>query len=179
MQPYLCHTFCEIGGTPLLPALQGVRAWLQAHPREVVSLFIQDTVSPADTAKSLDAAGLTPQAYVPGGVDAPWPTLGSMIDTGKRLVVLMEHQGGGTAYPFLLQGFDYVQDTGYSYPTAASFDCALNRGTATSPLFMVNHWLNNFGHSSATRRRSTPSPCSTPGCRPAWPNAVASPTSSP
>jgi hypothetical protein len=146
VQPYLCHTFCEIGGTPLLPALQGVRAWLQAHPREVVSLFIQDTVSPADTAKALDAAGLTPQAYVPGGVDAPWPTLGSMIDTGKRLVVLMEHQGGGTTYPFLLQGFDYVQDTGYSYPTAASFDCALNRGAATSPLFMVNHWLNNFSH---------------------------------
>jgi hypothetical protein len=67
-----------------------------------------------------------------------------MVDSGRRLVVLQEEQGGGTAYPWLLQGFDYVQDTGYTYPTVESFDCQLNRGRAASPLFLVNHWLSNF-----------------------------------
>ena len=52
VQPYLCHTVCEIGGTPLLTELQGVRAWMDAHPTEVVSIFIQDAVSPADTRRS-------------------------------------------------------------------------------------------------------------------------------
>ena len=144
VQPYLCHTVCEIGGTPLLNELQGVRAWMDAHPTEVVSIFIQDAVSPEDTAAVFDQAGLTRLTHAPRGAGDSWPTLGEMVDSGKRLVVLQEEQGGGTAYPWLLQGFDYVQDTGYTYPTVESFDCQLNRGRAASPLFMVNHWLSNF-----------------------------------
>lgn len=144
VQPYLCHTFCEIGGTPLLPALQGVQAWMSAHPTEVVTLFIQDAVTPADTAKVFDRAGLTRYAYHSDGIAAPWPTLRAMVESGRRLVVLMENQGGGDAYPWLLPGFDYVQDTGYTYPTVASFDCGLKRGRPDSPLFLLNHWLSGF-----------------------------------
>ncbi len=142
--PYLCHTFCEIGATPLLPELEGVRAWMQAHPSEVVTIFVQDGVTPADTAEVFDEAGLTPMTYTPGGVHAPWPTLGEMVDSGRRLVVLMENHAGGRAHPWLLPGFDYVQDTGYAYPTAADFDCRRNRGGAQAPLLLVNHWLSGF-----------------------------------
>ncbi|HEX2805812.1 MAG TPA: hypothetical protein VHN80_06550, partial [Kineosporiaceae bacterium] len=144
VQPYLCHTFCEIGGTPLLPALQGVQAWMSAHPTEVVTLFIQDAVTPADTAKVFDRAGLTRYAYHSDGIAAPWPTLRAMVESDRRLVVLMENQGGGDAYPWLLPGFDHVQDTGYTYPTVASFDCGLKRGRPDSPLFLLNHWLSGF-----------------------------------
>jgi hypothetical protein len=77
-------------------------------------------------------------------VSAPWPTLGSMVRSGQRLLVLMENQGGGTQHPWLLQGFDYVQDTDYAFPTAADFTCTPNRGTPDSPLFLVNHWLSGF-----------------------------------
>ncbi|RYV50939.1 hypothetical protein [Pengzhenrongella frigida] len=142
--PYLCHTFCELGGTPLLSELQGVRAWMATHPTEVVTLFIQDAVTPADTAAAFDAAGLTGAAYVPAAPGAPWPTLRSMVETDRRLVVLMENDGGGAEHPWLLQGFDYVQDTGYEYPTVESFDCALNRGDPDASLFLVNHWLSGF-----------------------------------
>jgi hypothetical protein len=142
--PYLCHTFCELGGTPLLSELEGVRAWLDAHPSEVVTLFIQDAVTPADTATAIDAAGLSRAVYRPTASDTAWPTLRTMIDSGQRLVVLMENEGGGTRYPWLLQGFDHVQDTGYDYPTAASFDCAPNRGVPDAPLLLVNHWLSGF-----------------------------------
>lgn len=144
VRPYLCHGLCEIGATSWEAAMVQVRAWLAAHPREVVTFFIEDSVSPTDTAEVFQQAGLLPAVHtqLPG---RPWPTLQQMIDTGRRVVVLMERHGGGSTYPWLLQGFDWVQDTPYSNPTAADLSCSLNRGLASNPLLLVNNWLSNFG----------------------------------
>jgi hypothetical protein len=142
-EPYFCHTVCEIGSEPMAPVMDRLNDWMDAHPREVVTLFIQDTVSPADTAAVLEKAGLVDKAYVhPDG--AEWPTLREMIDSNKRLLVLMENEGGGDTYPFLHQGFDLVQDTEYTFKTAEDFDCSLKRGEPDSPLLSVNHWLASF-----------------------------------
>ena len=142
-EPYFCHTVCEIGATPMTPTMQRLNDWMDAHPREVVVLFIQDSVTPADTAAVLEQTGLAAKAYVhPDG--AQWPTLREMIDSNKRLLVLMENEGGGDQYPYLHQGFDLVQDTEYTFKSAADFDCSLKRGEPDSPLFSVNHWLASF-----------------------------------
>lgn len=142
-KPYMCHTLCELGAKELQSQLEGVKAWLDRHPREVVTIFIQDAVTPADTAAVFERAGLAGMAYVhrPG---TPWPTLRQMIDTDQRLLVLMENEGGGPQHPYLHQGFELVQDTGYTYASVDDFDCAPNRGPRDAPLFMVNHWLSNF-----------------------------------
>ncbi len=142
-EPYFCHTVCEIGAEPMAPVMDRLNTWMDEHPREVLVLFIQDTVSPEDTAAVLEKAGLADKAYVhPDG--AEWPTLGEMIDSNKRLVVLMENKGGGDKIPYLHQGFDLVQDTEYTFKSAADFDCSLKRGEPDSPLFSVNHWLASF-----------------------------------
>lgn len=142
-EPYFCHTVCEIGSEPMAPVMARLNSWMDAHPREVIVLFIQDTVTPADTDAVLREAGLADKAYVhPDG--AEWPTLGEMIDSNKRLVVLMENQGGGDQFPYLHQGFDLVQDTEYTFKTADDFECSLKRGQPDSPLFSVNHWLASF-----------------------------------
>lgn len=143
VEPYLCHAVCDIGATKWEPAMAGVRTWLQNHPREVVTFFIEDNVSAADTAKVFEAAGLLPYvaAHEPG---RPWPTLGQMIETGKRVVVLMQRDGGGATYPWLLQGWDQAQDTNYDAKTPEQLSCARNRGTDKSQLLLINNWLNNF-----------------------------------
>jgi hypothetical protein len=143
IRPYLCHTLCEIGATEWGPVMGRVRAWLTAHPREVVSFVIQDQVTPADTAKIFKDAGLLPYVYT-HEAGSPWPTLGQMIDSGKRVVVLMERRGGGTAYPWMLQGFNYIQDTPFSNPTVADLSCRLQRGKVTNPLLLLNYWLSDF-----------------------------------
>jgi hypothetical protein len=139
---YLCHGLCELGSTPWLPLMREVHTWLQAHPREVVTFFVQDTVSPGDTAEVFDRAGLLPYVYTPDP-GQPWPTLRQMIDSGKRLVVLMEQRGGGTAYPWLIDGFQVVQDTPFLFRRASQFSCAPNRGPSDAPLFLLNHWITN------------------------------------
>lgn len=140
-EPYLCHALCELGSTKLAPVMAEVRTWMQAHPREVVTFFVQDEVAPDDMAKVMDQAGLLPmtQHHVAG---EPWPTLGQMIDSGKRLVVLAENRGGGTTHPWLLQGFEQVQDTPYDAKRRDDFSCDRLRGPADASLFLVNHWLN-------------------------------------
>jgi hypothetical protein len=145
VEPYFCHTVCEIGATRMAPVMQGIRKWMDNHPREVLVIFIQDTVTPADTAAVFKQAGLDAMAYT-HPVGSAWPTLGQMIDSNKRLVVLMENTGGGSDYPWLMQGFDQVQDTPYTFNTPADFSCELNRGTPQSQLFAINHWLASFAH---------------------------------
>ncbi|HEX6394348.1 MAG TPA: hypothetical protein VFZ97_12985 [Acidimicrobiales bacterium] len=149
---YLCHGLCEIGATEWQPAMAEVRSWLDAHPREVVTFFIEDYVSPADTATVFRQAGLLRDVYTPQP-GKPWPTLGQMIASGHRVVVLMENNGGAKADPWLQQGFDVAQDTPFNNPTVASLNCGLNRGSATNPLFLVNYWLSGFQSLVSNARR--------------------------
>jgi hypothetical protein len=145
VRPYLCHAMCELGSTLWLDSLRGIRDWLDDHPREVVTLFVQDEVTPGDTARVFEDAGLLPYVYSPTQNGA-WPTLGQMIDAGTRLVVLMENRDGGDRVPWLIPGFDVVQDTPYLFESAADFSCAPNRGPADAPLFLVNHWIDEMGN---------------------------------
>jgi hypothetical protein len=140
---FLCHGLCETGSTPLLDMLGDLRGWLAANPDEVVTLFIEDHVDAELIAADVEAAGLLPLVHepVPG---EPWPTLGEMIRSGRRLVVMLEEGDGGSAAPWLVNGFEYTQDTPYTFPTVDSFSCEHNRGPADAPLLLLNHWLSGF-----------------------------------
>ncbi|WP_019144500.1 PI-PLC domain-containing protein [Aeromicrobium massiliense] len=140
---YLCHALCELGATELGPLLRDVRGWMDDHPREVVTLFVQDEVTPGDLAALVDDAGLLPMVHTQR-TGEPWPTLGEMVDSGRRLVVLQENVGGGDTYPWMLDGFAWVQDTPYGFRSADEMSCAPNRGPADASLLLINHWLSNY-----------------------------------
>lgn len=143
---YLCHVVCEIGATPMVEALTGVKEWLDAHPREVIVVFIQDEgVTPEQVERVFGEAGLLDLVYE-HEAGAPWPTLGELIDSGSRLLVLAEHAGApGTWYH---QGFDLVQETPYDSRTVAALrsdgSCAPNRGGTAGDLFLLNHWVASY-----------------------------------
>lgn len=143
---YLCHVVCEIGATPMLEALTEVEAWLDEHPREVIVIFIQDEgVTPEQVEQVFAEAGLLDLVYEhePG---TPWPTLGELIDSGPRVVVLAENVGApGTWYQ---QGFDVVQETPYDNKTVDALrsdeSCVPNRGGTAGDLFLLNHWVARY-----------------------------------
>lgn len=140
---HLCHGLCETGSTPFLDMLAGLRTWLAKNPNEVVTLFIEDHVEASLIADDIDTAGLLPYVYE-HAVGQPWPTLGEMIESGKRLVVMLEAGDGGDGAPWLINGFTTTQETPYTFPTAESFSCAKNRGAPDAPLLLMNHWLSGF-----------------------------------
>ncbi|MCB1841368.1 MAG: hypothetical protein KDI09_00260 [Halioglobus sp.] len=140
---YLCHVLCAIGKQPLVEGLREIREFLDANPGAVVTLILESYLSHALTANAFDASGLAAYAYThPGGT---WPTLGDMVDTGKRLVVLQD-KTVNPAYPWLMNVWTHAFETHFSAATPADFSCADNRGTPANTLFIFNHFLTEvFG----------------------------------
>jgi hypothetical protein len=138
---YLCHTLCELGAEPLDEQMEIFRRFLEDNPGEVVILFVEPYVPPREIERALDEAGLLKHAARISR-DEPLPTLGALVRADTRLVVLAESDGGER--PWYLDGFSFVQDTPLGATTPKQLRCALNRGSADSPLFMVNHWIPPF-----------------------------------
>ncbi|MGB9347476.1 MAG: phosphatidylinositol-specific phospholipase C domain-containing protein [Ilumatobacteraceae bacterium] len=140
---YMCHGLCETGATSFDDTLADIRSWLATNPDEVLTIFVEDHVDAADVAESVLEAGLEDYLFTP--VDGePFPTLAEMIQRGQRLVVMLESGDGRPDHPWLVNGFDFVQETPYDFPTVESFSCAPNRGVPDAPLLQINHWLNGF-----------------------------------
>ncbi len=139
---FLCHTVCELGATKMADALADVREFLDQNPNEVVILFLEPYVPPADIAKVFDEAGLADRTAVLDR-SAPLPTLGELIRRDERLIVFTERDADGTV-PWYLDGFSYIQDTPLGATEVDQLTCKLNRGSASSPLLMLNHWADVF-----------------------------------
>jgi hypothetical protein len=144
---YLCHTFCELGGTALEPVLDDLRDFLVAHPNQVLVVVNQDYVTPEDFVAAANNAGLGELAYR-GPVTGRWLTLREMIDTGRRVLFLAENHAG--AAPWYRLAYDGItQETPYSFSKVGQLtrranlpaSCEPNRGPDGAPLFLVNHWI--------------------------------------
>lgn len=146
-EPYLCHVLCELGATRLDVALAGIDVWMQRHPDEFLVIFIEDVVSPEDTAEAFRDSGLLRYAYIPTD-DPVQPTLGELIGEDQRLLVMAENDAGGGKYPWYQQGFDLVQETPYTFNSVAEIEspesCAPNRGSDANPLFQLNSWIETI-----------------------------------
>jgi hypothetical protein len=145
---YLCHTFCELGATPLATGLKDIHDFLVTHPSEVVVVVNQDYVTPADFVAAIGDAGLTPYVFTPPD-DGAWPTLREMIDADQRLVLLAENHAGAAPW-YQLVYKRLTEETPYTFPRASlltdpsdlAASCKANRGPDGAPLFLINHWVS-------------------------------------
>jgi hypothetical protein len=143
---YLCHTFCELGATPLSDGLEEIHDFLVTHPAEVVVVVNQDAVTPADFVAAVGDAGLAPYVFTPPAASSSWPTLREMIDDDRRLVILAENEAGDAPW-YQLAYERLVEETPYTFRSAAELEddaasCEPNRGPERAPLFLINHWIS-------------------------------------
>ncbi|MEO2169932.1 MAG: hypothetical protein ABGY42_17810 [bacterium] len=139
----LCHGVCDLGSRPLADTLIEIREFLDANPREIVSIIFESYVDGEIVTAVFDEVDLTRLAHTQAAGDA-WPTLTEMIDTDSRLVVFTD--SGALAQPWYLGVWDHAFETHYSWSTPEDFDCDPNRGNPASPLFILNHFLTDtFG----------------------------------
>jgi hypothetical protein len=141
---WLCHNVCALGAVPLDSGFAEVAGFLDQHPGNVVTLVLQDDVSPADTETALRHSGLLDRVATPPPPGQPWPTLGQMIADGRNVVVFAEsaHDPSRPWYPNF---FDYAMDTPYNAGRPESLSCAPNRGGRDKALFLVNRWVTRTG----------------------------------
>lgn len=112
------------------------------------------------------AAGLDTLSYAPTASAIPatgWPTLGSMIDSGKRLVTFLDASADFTSIPYLIDGKLYLRSKCIYYLTFLSseftniwetafdvtdpaFDCNVNRskGDTSTEMYLINHYLDTL-----------------------------------
>lgn len=152
-----CHTDpekvgaagCLFGEALLTSVLAEVRGWMCAHPDEVLTLTFESHVRWPEIAAALEATGLSSRVldHAPG---TPWPTLGEMIASGRRVVVFVEDAGGSRDVPPAHAWDQIALATVAGGPSwaatdleeiAASSSC---REDADRPFFLLEHLAN--GH---------------------------------
>lgn len=149
----LCHTSCNLlNAGPLVDYLTLVREWLDANPYDVVTMVMgnYDVLPPQDYVQPIQDSGLDRYLYTPPTVPMTldqWPTLGEMIITQRRLVVMLDYEANQQEIPWLLDEFANMWETPFS-PTDRAFPCTQDRppnqprDVSEDRLFMVNHNLN-------------------------------------
>ena len=135
---YLCHGFCELGSSRLIPVLVEFREFLILNPGEVIIIIFEDTVPPSAVAHAFEESGLVNLVYR-GAVQPPWPTLGEMVRTNQRVLVLAENDSEGV--PWYHPAFEVCQETPYHFSSPDDFSCRPNRGGDTGSLMLMNHWV--------------------------------------
>lgn len=135
---WVCHSVCWAGGEPLINVLGQIRAFLDTHPDEVVTIIFENYVEAPALVSAFDWSGLTPYAATQT-VGKPWPTLQTLIDKNTRLVVFTDSYGGNPAW--LMPVWDHAVETHYANEQPEDMTCNYNRGNAQNPLFIFNHFL--------------------------------------
>ncbi len=128
-----------LGTEALDGILRQIKAFLDAHPREVVTLYLESSVPDADVAAVFDQVGLGAMLFAPDATGT-WPTLQAMIDAGRRLVVFNDSSAGGRP-PWMLYLWDHLVDTDYNVIDAAQFSCAFYRGHSSNAIYYLNEFI--------------------------------------
>ncbi|MEM9464556.1 MAG: hypothetical protein AAGA90_04255 [Actinomycetota bacterium] len=138
---WLCHGFCALGATDLTAGLADISLWLDANPREILLIIVQDEISTPDLEAAFEASGLRDHVHIhePG---TAWPTLGALIDADERVLVWGENGGSPDSWFQNVWDTDFTE-TPFAFGLRSDFSCAPNRGDDANDLFLINHWLTN------------------------------------
>ena len=141
---YLCHSICPIGSKLLVDGFTEIRKFVDAHPREVVTLLMESSHVTTDAiAAALHKSGLSSRLHVQA-MGAPWPTLGELLDKGDRVVTFLADltATGGGSYATLLDRFGWTWETPWDNEQPADFTrCNADRGTMGNDLYVVDTYL--------------------------------------
>ncbi|KAJ3507572.1 hypothetical protein NLJ89_g6226 [Agrocybe chaxingu] len=120
---HFCHTTCGLfDGGKVEDYLTKVKHFLDRHPNDVLTLIFTnpESVSVSKVWKPIfDKTGFTDMAYVPPQPvmsREDWPTLGEMIESGKRVVIFLDHGADSRTEPdveFILPQFQMVHLTSF------------------------------------------------------------------
>jgi hypothetical protein len=133
-----CHGYCELGMQDFDEVLGEIMAFLTSNPREVVLLDFENRAPAGAIQAAIEASGLADLALDHAPL-SPWPTLGTMVDDGTRLVVFGDRLADDPDW--FLDHNAHIFGTGWAYETPEELDCA------TAPiehgLYEVTHVLTN------------------------------------
>jgi hypothetical protein len=159
----LCHSECSLfQGGAIEYWLSQVKSWVDANPNEVITLLIvnSDTLPASQYAQAFQSTGLASKMYTPNAASLTkqqWPSLGSMIDSGKTVVGFLSSGADTSSVPYLLDEFSNIWETPYDQ-TSVPFNCSIDRiggsvsGSPQNLMYISNQFraLSLFGGNEIT-----------------------------
>lgn len=134
------HGSAVLGQQKLVDVLFEINDFLTSNKNEVISIIFQNEGSNIQLEKAIDSAGLTSMAFIHAD-GAVWPTLQTMVDSNRRLVLFIEFNKNPRTN-HLLYAWKTIFDTRYNFNSVSEFDCSINRGNSgNKQLYLINHWL--------------------------------------
>jgi hypothetical protein len=146
----LCHTSCSLfQGGALEYYLGQVKTWTDNNPNEVVTLLIvnSDGLPASQFAQAFASVGLSDKMYAPSTgtlTRYQWPTLSSLIDSGKTVVGFLTSQADSSTVPYLIDEFSNMWETPYDQ-SSVPFNCSIDRiGSGVSDPTSIMYLSNQF-----------------------------------
>jgi hypothetical protein len=151
--PVIYHGYPFLGKESLLSVMYEIRTFLLANPNEVITIIFENSSTHQEILQVMDTLGLRDMIYLHCG---SWPTLKEMIQSNKRLVLMVENQKD-TLPEGLLYAWQETFDSHYSFKSVSKMDCSINRGGAgLKEFYLLNHWLTNkFGLGRKWKAKTT------------------------
>lgn len=142
--PSLCHSLCFLGSQRLFDGFLEIRAFVQDHPTEVVTLLMETRDVTSDAVMGLLlASGLLPYLHAQE-LGAPWPTLATMLANDERVVALLVADGG-ESFRGLLDRWSFTWETPWDNKTLEDFRrCNADRGKMGNDLYVVDTYLEDL-----------------------------------
>ena len=137
-RPFLVHGKAFLGKRPLVDGLKEIRTFLEKTPHAVITIIFESYVDGKLVRHAFQEAKLLGSLHHQRR-DAPWPTLKNMVDSGRRLVVMTDRDGG--SWPGYHDVWKHCWETHFSVKRTRDFSFRRNRGQASNRLLILNHFL--------------------------------------
>ena len=138
---YILHPCFLSGNWPLEQAFIEVVSFLENNSYAVLIITLESYVTAQDIANASDLTNLTPY-YHTQMLGAEWPSLATLIESGKR-VVLFSQDRPEVDIPWYHYDGDYMAKTHWGYNDTTYFNCNLTRGNISSSLRWLDHYITD------------------------------------
>lgn len=148
-----------LGVRPIAHGLNPVAEFLKRNPDAVVTLILESYVPVAELVEAFRKGGLDRycHAHVAG---EPWPTLGKMRESGKRLVVFCDRVKKDDGAPaWMMPVWDHCWETNWeARSTEGLLAAEARRGDQKNALFILNHFITKGGPSAESAKLANRNP---------------------
>ena len=135
-----CHGTCILGNQNAVELLSIIHDKMNSSTRDVVTLLFEVHVPYSHIAYILNPSGLIDKLHTQT-LNEDWPTLNSMIESQRNLVVFIEGSSDSN-YPYLHNFIEHGWTTNYAEKNPEDMTCDVHRGDGNQPVWHMNNWLS-------------------------------------
>ena len=135
-----CHGTCILGNQNAVELLSIIHDKMNSSTRDVVTLLFEVHVPYSHIAYILNQSGLIDKVHTQT-LNEDWPTLSSMIESQRNLVVFIEGSSDSN-YPYLHNFVEHGWTTNYAEKNPEDMTCDVHRGDGNQPVWHMNNWLS-------------------------------------